>query len=146
MTTFGIIIAATSGIFIILLVSIIVGLARGKSKEGKKKFKPHYRRGKKGYNKGHPLFVHKKKDSQYDCLSLTHKDKTFGKDNIPLEKNPNPKDKEKSYVLPKTFIATDKAFQGETLDWKNIPKKELKRIRKQTKRTDSKPNDFQKRK
>ena len=99
------------------LLSLLLGLVS---------FKPHYRKGKKRYNKRHPVYVHHKKGDDYEVVSLTHKG---GMNNIPLSKNPNPNDTNSSYIRPYRFSATENDLESEKIEgWKKPTFKERKNI------------------
>ena len=74
----------------------------------------------------------------YKVVSLTHSSKY---ENVPLDKNPNPKDKSKSYIRPNRFVATDDNLQKERIiGWNNLSRKDKKKVRR-LKLTDKTPND-----
>ena len=50
-------------------------------------------------------------------MSLTHSERTEGEKNIPLKKNPNPKDRRKAYVRPKVETAHVSSFGKRLLGW-----------------------------
>ena len=45
----------------------------------------------------HPTYIYAKKGKKFIFVGITHSDITDGIENIPLIKNPNPKDKRKAY-------------------------------------------------
>ena len=67
--------------------------------------------------RGHPTYIYRERGNQYDFLSLTHSERTGNERNIPLKKNPNPKDKRKAYVRPKAETAHISSFGKRLLGW-----------------------------
>ena len=67
--------------------------------------------------RGHPTYIYRERGNQYDYLSLTHSERTEGEKNIPLKKNPNPKDRRKAYVRPKVETAHVSSFGKRLLGW-----------------------------
>lgn len=62
----------------------------------------------KGFRRGfrknkrikHPTYVIDKHGNIYKYIGITHSPKTNNEDNIPLSKNPNPKDNRAAYMRP----------------------------------------------
>jgi len=103
--------------------------------------------GKKGYNDKHPACVKQNKDSTYNALSMTHQSKSFGNQNIKLNKNPNKKDNRDSFVQPRVYIAEESNFKkGYELNWSNLDKKQANRLLKILDKTKKRPNDFRSKK
>ena len=50
------------------------------------------------YDTNHPNYIFGKSGRKYKAMGLTHKEETFGRKNMPLDKNPDPSDKEKAYI------------------------------------------------
>lgn len=48
----------------------------------------------------HPTYIYAKDGRNYKYIGLTHAKITQGTENIPLSKNPNPKDPRSSYARP----------------------------------------------
>lgn len=67
--------------------------------------------------RGHPAYIYRERRGQYEYLSLTHAESTKGIKNIPLKKNPNPHDKQKAYVRPKSEKAHKSSFGSKLLGW-----------------------------
>jgi hypothetical protein len=67
--------------------------------------------------RGHPTYIYRERGNQYDYLSLTHSERTEGEKNIPLKKNPNPKDRRKAHVRPKVETAHVSSFGKRLLGW-----------------------------
>ena len=68
--------------------------------KSKKLFKKHFRVNHSKESSGHPSFIIRKVDDNYDSIGLTHSPITDNKKNIKLRKNPNPKDNRASYIRP----------------------------------------------
>lgn len=58
------------------------------------------------YDTKHPTYVFMEDENKYKAFELTPKDKTFNKNNMTLNKNPNPNDKNSSYL--RTGIVSSK--------------------------------------
>lgn len=54
----------------------------------------------------HPNYVFEEFDNKYHSVGITHKEKTFGKKNMILSKNPDSRKKDKSFV--RNGIITEK--------------------------------------
>lgn len=54
----------------------------------------------------HPNYVFEEFGNKYHSLGITHKEKTFGKKNMPLSDNPDKRKKEKAFI--RNGIITDK--------------------------------------
>ena len=54
----------------------------------------------------HPNYVFEESGNKYRAVGITHREKTFGRANMSLDKNPDPKDTEKAYV--RNGIISDK--------------------------------------
>lgn len=66
----------------------------------------------------HPAYAYSKKNDKIQYVSLTHSDKYNNKPNIPLHKNPNPKDKKQAYILPDPYEDKIRDFSRGYNDWK----------------------------
>ncbi len=83
----------------------------------KKKDKNHFR-----FNRitKHPTYIYAKDGNDYKFIGLTHAKITQGTENIPLSKNPNPKDLRQSYARPfsdrKPKATFGKRLKGWSLD------------------------------
>lgn len=82
------------------------------------------------YDTKHPTYVFMEDEHKYKAFGLTHKDKTFNKNNMPLNKNPNPNDKNSSYLRTgvvsskkKNFGSVLKNFIFSDEDFKNVKSK-----------------------
>lgn len=69
--------------------------------ENKKRFQPHFRKFRNAKLTGHPQYVYDEKGQNYKIIGLTSSPKTDGMNNIPLDHNPEPNNKEKAYLRPK---------------------------------------------
>ncbi len=70
---------------------------------GKKKSKNEFR-----YNNStnHPNYIFEEFGNKYHSIGITHQDKTFGKNNMPLSKNPDKRKTDDAYI--RNGIITDK--------------------------------------
>lgn len=72
-----------------------------------RKKKSNFRKGfRKNKRIGHPAYLIDEDGNMYKYIGITHAQKTNGMDNIPLSKNPDPKDSSKAFVRP--LIEKDK--------------------------------------
>jgi len=96
----------------------------------KKRFKSHFRFGKKILNNGHPTYIYAKVDNEYKFIGLTHAPVTKGIKNIKLDKNPNPKDEKISYARNRVFKASDDKFGNKLSHWEfcDSDKDKIKKI------------------
>ena len=77
-------------LFLVLLAGGVVWLVRKNKDEIRYNYKAH-----------HFGVVKKKKRKKMTAVFMTTKDKADGKTNVPMERNANPKDKRKSYFIPR---------------------------------------------
>lgn len=77
--------------------------------------------------KGHLHYVCGRVGSDLQSVGITHGKRTKGINNIPLEKNPNPKDKEKAYVRPKLTQRKAKNY-GKKLDGLGLSEKDKQTV------------------
>ena len=54
----------------------------------------------------HPNYIFEEFGNKYHSVGITHKDKTFGRNNMPLSENPDSRKKDKAYI--RNGIITDK--------------------------------------
>lgn len=92
----------------------------------KAKSKNEFRTHNSNKNKNHPTFIFAKVGKKYKFVGITHAEITDGMKNIPLLKNPNPKDKKPSYFRP--FFDDDyiSSFGKKKKGWKLYPEDKLK--------------------
>lgn len=76
---------------------------------------------------GHVNYVCGKKGKKYQSVGLTHSKKTRGKVNLPLKKNPDPKDKRTAYVRPALTEAKENKY-GKRLDGLGLSAEDKKRV------------------
>lgn len=81
------------------------------------KIKPHFRTAS-GKAKGHPTRIHGEDRDNYYYIQLTHSPTTHKVKNIPLKKNPNPKDDSKSYMRPDPYKQDKKKFGKKKEGWR----------------------------
>ena len=65
--------------------------------------------------KGHLHYVCGKSGQDFESMGITHAKRTKGVNNVPLEKNPNPKDKQQAYVRPQLTKEKARSY-GKRLD------------------------------
>lgn len=80
------------------------------------------------YNTKHPAYIFLEDNNKYKSLGLTHKAKTFNKDNMPLNINPNVKDSNKSYIR-NGIISDKKNNYGEILDYIFLCESDFKNVK-----------------
>lgn len=76
---------------------------------------------------GHLHYVCGKKGNKYESIGITHAKKTRGQQNVPLKKNPNPKDPEKAYVRPK-LTEEKKERYGKQLNGLGLDAEDKKKV------------------
>ena len=76
--------------------------------------------------RSHPTYVYARVGENFKYLGITHAKITDGIKNIPLEKNPNPKDKRSAYVRPHTQQANRSKFGKGLNSWKFSDKDKAK--------------------
>ena len=82
-------------------------------------------------NKGkHPSLVVGENEDTYANLGLTHSAKRGHHKNIELSKNPNPKDKKKSYVRDDLQYDEKKHLKNVLKDYKKLTDKDIEKISK----------------
>ncbi len=85
-----------------------------KNKKDKDNFRKGFRKNKKTK---HPAYTYSNRNGKYQYVSLTHSDTYDNEFTIPLHKNPNPEDKEKSYILPNPYEDEPRSF-SRRYNWK----------------------------
>lgn len=90
--------------------------------KSKNEFRIHNSK-KSGY---HPTYIFAKKGNKLKFVGITHADITNGIKNIPLETNPNPKDKTPSFFRPFYDESHYSSFGKKKKGWKLNPKDRLK--------------------
>ncbi len=114
-------------------------MARKKKKSRKYIPRNEFRYNKSPVASGHPHYVFGETDTKYKSMGLTHNPDEAGT-KVPLLKNPNPKDTEKSYL--KTNVTTAKKdyysapLPGWHFDKRDMPlvRLEIKKYKKSSKR------------
>lgn len=86
--------------------------------DNKKRFQPHFRKAYNGKFTGHPQYIYADDEKMYKIIGITSSPKTNGVDNIPLECNPEPKNKKKAYVRPQPDKENKGAFGERLKGWK----------------------------
>ena len=78
---------------------------------------------------GHPAYIYAQIGDQYKFVGITHAKITDNIENIPLDQNPNPKDKRKAYMRPinkkqnrGSFGKKKKGWRMSESDKKKVPK------------------------
>ena len=67
--------------------------------------------------KGHPTYVYARTGDEYSFLGITHAEITKGVRNIPLERNPNPKENKKAYIRPNADKSHRSSFGKKLKGW-----------------------------
>lgn len=82
--------------------------------------------------KNHPAYIYAKVGKKFKYIGITHATITNGMNNIPLDTNPNPKDTNKSYAIPKSETAHQSSFGKKLAGWRlsEADKKKLEKIKK----------------
>lgn len=93
------------------------------------KFRKGFRRVNNKKNKKHPAYIYAKVGDEYKFIGITHAKITDNIKNIPLEKNPNPKDKRPAYLRPRPDKAHKAEFGGRYNNW-NFSKKDKEKVNK----------------
>lgn len=68
--------------------------------------------------KGHPTYVYARVKDEFKYIGITHARITDHIKNIPLEKNPDPFDKDSAYLRPITSCDKSKHFGKPKVGWK----------------------------
>lgn len=89
-----------------------------KTGDNKKRFQPHFRKAYNGKFTGHPQYIYADDGKMYKIIGITSSAKTNGVENIPLERNPEPKNLKKAYVRPKPDKEKKGAFGERLKGWK----------------------------
>lgn len=94
------------------------------------------------YNTKHTNYVFEEDKNKYHALGLTHKAKTLGKVNMPLDSNPKRGRNEKAYIRfgiitdkKNNYSGVDKRFKFSLSDYKNVKSKIRNYKKKRKKRT-----------
>lgn len=67
---------------------------------GGKHYQRHFRKFHSGVTTGHPSYVYGEDGKDYKIVGITDSPITKGKDNIPLDCNPEPNNTDKAYLRP----------------------------------------------
>lgn len=78
----------------------------------KKRFQPHFRKIRNAQFTGHPVYVFGEDGKDFLVLGITRSSETNGILNIPLTKNPEPKNEERAYLRPK-IMRVSKGVENE---------------------------------
>lgn len=88
------------------------------NKKSPERFQKHFRKFHSKETTGHPSYVYGEKGKNYKVIGITSASKTNDIDNIPLLKNPEPKNTSPAYIRPKP-IEVDKGIKNRRLKgWK----------------------------
>ncbi len=66
---------------------------------------------------GHPAHIYAQKGKRLIYIGITHAEITDGMDNIPLEKNPEPRNNTKAYIKPNPEEAHRSSFGAKLKGW-----------------------------
>jgi hypothetical protein len=81
-------------------------------------YQRHFRRFHSIKTTGHPTYVYGEKGKDYEIVQITHSEKTKGKDNIPLDNNPEPKSTKKAYLRPNSTTIRKGVKNEKLKGWK----------------------------
>jgi hypothetical protein len=87
-------------------------------KKGGKRSKTEFRKANDKKNAGHPAYIYAKVGKKYKFIGLTHAELTKDIKNIPLDRNPDPNDKRKSYLRPKADSQNRSTFGKPLEGWR----------------------------
>ncbi len=107
----------------------------GRKNKKTRKYKPRneFRRNNSPVAMGHPQYVFgETKSGKYKSIGLTTHPNAEHK-HYPLSENPNPKDKDKSYIQERVHTAKKKFYSEPLDDWK-FAKKDMAIVRHITKK------------
>ena len=90
------------------------------------RFKRSFRKNKRI---NHPTYLLGRNGNKLDYVGITHSDTTDGEYNLPLDKNPNPRDKKRAFLRPKIETDEPKNFGRRYEDWK-FSEKDKKTVQK----------------
>lgn len=98
----------------------------------KRQTKSEFRRTNLKQGLNHPTYIYARVGDDYRYLGITHAKITEGVRNIPLEKNPNPKDKKAAYVRPDPQQAHRASFGARLQGWSfsDSDKAKIKKMKK----------------
>lgn len=94
------------------LIQKLTSILRGVSKK-KKKFRPK-NEFRFNHDTGHMTHVFLENDSEYRAVGLTTKEKTFGRPNMPLKKNPKRGGSGKSFARNGIVADNKRSFSSKT--------------------------------
>ncbi len=112
-------------------------MLRNKDKKNKPKFEP---KDEFRFNNDtcHPNYVFGKSGNRYKSMGLTHKEYTFGRRNMPLDKNPDKTDKDKAYIRNGIISSKVQNYGNKTLNNFEFSKEDKAKVK-------SKRRNYQKR-
>lgn len=99
-----------------------------KTGDNKKRFQPHFRKFRNAKLTGHPQYVYDEKGRKYKIIGITSSAKTNGVENIPLNKNPEPKNTKQAYLRPKPDVV-DKGVENVRLKGWKFTGKDKEKVR-----------------
>lgn len=82
------------------------------------KKRDEFRKNNSKQGKGHPAYIYVQKGKEFIYVGITHAEITDGMKNIPLDHNPDPKDKRESYMRPKSEKGNRSIFGKKLKGWK----------------------------
>lgn len=104
-----------------------------KTEEKKKKRQNSSARNEFRYNNQtkHPNYIFEESNGKYRSLGVTHQERTFGKQNMPLDKNPKKGEEKKAYIRNGVISAKKSNYSKKTInnmsfnqsDYKNVKSK-----------------------
>lgn len=93
-----------------------------------KRFQSHFRKFHDKKTTGHPQYVYDEDGRVYKVIGITSSPKTNGVDNILLECNPEPNNKETAYIRPKPDVM-DKGIDNKRLIGWRFSANDKKKVR-----------------
>lgn len=79
--------------------------------------KNEFRKNNLGKGAGHPTYIYAQEGNTYKFIGITHAPITDNIKNIPLEQNPEPKNKSKAFVRPTPQKAHKASFGSKLKGW-----------------------------
>lgn len=98
----------------------------------KNEFRPNHSKG----GGGHPTYIYAQEGKEYKFIGITHSPITDDMDNIPLEKNPEPKNNSQAYIRPKPQKAHRSGFGAKLKGWffSDVDKEKVEAVKKKNKK------------
>ena len=97
--------------------------------------KNEFRRNNSRDTGGHPTYIYAQEGKKLKFIGITHSPITDGMENIPLEKNPEPRNTSKAYIRPYPNEAHKSSFGTKLKGWffSDKDKRKVEEVKKKTK-------------